>query len=91
MIILQRSHTVERSKPPPLFPAELRSSPHYRFTEIYYSTLDLLGVCKDMVYQWPTAPAVSLGGELPINPTRTITSSNDVLSLISKVEHGALI
>lgn len=63
----------------------------YRFVEVYDLTLDLFNGDKAMAYQWLNSPAAGLSGELPISLIRTSTGSNDVLSLISKIEHGVLI
>jgi putative toxin-antitoxin system antitoxin component (TIGR02293 family) len=63
----------------------------YRFVEVYDLTLDLFNGDKIMAYQWLNSPAAGLSGELPINLIRTSAGSNDVLSLISKIEHGVLI
>lgn len=63
----------------------------YRFIEVYDSTLDLFDGDKAMAYQWLNSPAIGLSSELPINLIRTSTGSNDVLSLISKIELGVLV
>lgn len=63
----------------------------YRFIEVYDSTLDLFDGDKAAAYQWLNSPAVGLSGELPVNLIRTSTGSNDVLSLISKIELGVLV
>lgn len=63
----------------------------YRFVEVYDLTLDLFDGDRNMAYQWLNSPAAGLSGELPINLIRTSTGSNDILSLISKMERGVLI
>lgn len=63
----------------------------YRFVEVYDLTLDLFGGDKTTACQWLNSPAAGLSGELPINLIRTATGSNDVLSLISKIERCVLI
>lgn len=62
-----------------------------RFIEVYDSALDLFDGDKVATYQWLNCPSVSLSNELPVNLIRTSTGSNDVLSLINKIEHGVLI
>ena len=62
----------------------------YRFTEVYDAALDLFEGDKTKAYQWLNSPAIGLGGDLPINLIRTSTGSNDVLSLINRIEHGVL-
>lgn len=63
----------------------------YRFIEVYDSTLDLFEGDKTMAFQWLNSPAAGLSGELPINLIRTSTGSNDVMSLIRKIEYGVLV
>lgn len=62
----------------------------YRFTEVYDATLDLFDGDKTMAHHWLNSPAIGLGGETPFSVIRTSTGANDVLSLISKIEHGVL-
>lgn len=63
----------------------------YRFTEVYDAALDLFDGDNDLADQWLNSPALGLGGEVPISIIKTSTGANDVLSLISKIEHGVLV
>lgn len=63
----------------------------YRFTEVYDAALDLFDGDKARADHWLNSPAIGLGGESPISAIQTSTGANDVLSLISKIEHGVLV
>lgn len=63
----------------------------YRFTEVYDAALDLFDGDSAAADHWLNSPALGLGGEAPITIIKTSTGANDVLALISKIEHGVLV
>lgn len=62
-----------------------------QFTEVYDAALELFEGDQKMATTWLKTPARGLGGARPFDLLNTATGTNDVLSLIHKIEHGVLV